>query len=43
MWDTTLGWRYPNPRIEKQYGTESMGETAENIAQMIGGWTRQND
>jgi len=30
-WDTTLGWRYPNPQIKEQYGTESMGETAENI------------
>jgi 3-oxoadipyl-CoA thiolase len=31
MWDTTLGWRYPNPRIEASQGIESMGETAENI------------
>src|ERR671925_1327200 len=31
-WDTTLGWRYPNPLIKEKYGTESMGETAENIA-----------
>lgn len=31
MWDTTLGWRYPNPRLKEKYGTESMGETAENI------------
>jgi 3-oxoadipyl-CoA thiolase len=31
MWDTTLGWRYPNPRMEKLYGTDAMGETAENI------------
>jgi len=30
-WDTTLGWRYPNPRIEQQFGIDSMGETAENI------------
>jgi len=35
-WDTTLGWRYPNPRIEEQYGIESMGETAENIAEQTG-------
>ena len=34
-WDTTLGWRYPNPRMQELYGTESMGETAENIAQMM--------
>lgn len=31
-YDTALGWRYPNPRIEMEYGIESMGETAENIA-----------
>jgi acetyl-CoA acyltransferase len=31
MWDSTLGWRYPNPRMEERYGTEAMGETAENI------------
>lgn len=30
-WDTALGWRYPNPRMREMYGTESMGETAENI------------
>lgn len=31
-WDTALGWRYPNPSMKEKYGTESMGETAENIA-----------
>lgn len=31
MWDTALGWRYPNPSMDALYGTESMGETAENI------------
>ncbi len=30
-WDTALGWRYPNPRMQEMYGVESMGETAENI------------
>jgi 3-oxoadipyl-CoA thiolase len=30
-WDTALGWRYPNPKMQDLYGTESMGETAENI------------
>jgi len=30
-WDTSLGWRYPNPKIKEQFGIESMGETAENI------------
>jgi 3-oxoadipyl-CoA thiolase len=31
-WDTALGWRYPNPKMVEFYGTESMGETAENIS-----------
>jgi len=31
-WDTALGWRYPNLNMKEKYGTESMGETAENIA-----------
>lgn len=35
-WDTALGWRYPNPRMAELYGTESMGETAENIAEQTG-------
>ena len=35
-YDTTLGWRYPNPQMEERYGTESMGVTAENIADMTG-------
>jgi 3-oxoadipyl-CoA thiolase len=32
-WDTALGWRYPNPKMKEMHGTDSMGETAENIAQ----------
>ena len=31
-WDTALGWRYPNPKMKEKYGTDAMGETAENIA-----------
>ena len=31
-YDTALGWRYPNPKMKEKYGTDSMGETAENIA-----------
>ncbi len=31
-WDTALGWRYPNQKMKEKYGTDSMGETAENIA-----------
>jgi 3-oxoadipyl-CoA thiolase len=40
-WDTTLGWRYPNPKMEETYGTEAMGETAENIAAMKPEITRE--
>ncbi len=40
-WDTALGWRYPNPKMQELYGTDSMGETAENIAQMMPEITRQ--
>ncbi len=36
MYDTTLGWRFINPRMQALYGTESMGETAENLAEMYG-------
>ena len=32
-WDTTLGWRFPNPRLEELYPLESMGETGENVAE----------
>ncbi len=35
-YDTALGWRYPNPKMQEMYGTEAMGETAENIAEMTG-------
>jgi 3-oxoadipyl-CoA thiolase len=35
-WDTTIGWRFPNPRLKEQYGNESMGETAENIYEETG-------
>ncbi len=33
-WDTTLGWRYPNPALEALFPLEQMGETAENIYEM---------
>jgi 3-oxoadipyl-CoA thiolase len=34
--DTTIGWRFVNPLMEENYSTESMGETAENVAQKYG-------
>jgi 3-oxoadipyl-CoA thiolase len=36
MWDTTLGWRFPNPRMEELFPLESMGETGENVAERYG-------
>jgi acetyl-CoA acetyltransferase family protein len=36
LFDTSLGWRFINPALEAQYGTHSMGETAENVAEQYG-------
>ena len=33
MYDTTLGWRFPNPRLGAMFPLESMGETGENVAE----------
>ncbi|MGA7362285.1 MAG: acetyl-CoA C-acyltransferase [Candidatus Dormiibacterota bacterium] len=33
--DTALGWRFINSRMEALYGTDSMGQTAENVAQLF--------
>jgi 3-oxoadipyl-CoA thiolase len=33
VYDTTLGWRFPNPRLEELFPLESMGETGENVAE----------
>jgi len=35
-WDTTLGWRFPNPRLEELFPLEQMGETGENVAESYG-------
>lgn len=32
MFDTTLGWRFVNPKLQNEFGTESMAETGENVA-----------
>ena len=32
VFDTTIGWRFINPKMEKMYGTDSMPETADNVA-----------
>jgi 3-oxoadipyl-CoA thiolase len=36
VWDTTLGWRFPNPKMEAMFPLESMGETGENVAERFG-------
>ena len=33
VYDTTIGWRFVNPRMEEAYGVDAMGETAENLAE----------
>jgi acetyl-CoA acyltransferase len=33
MFDTTIGWRFVNPAMKNRYGTDSMAETAENVAE----------
>jgi 3-oxoadipyl-CoA thiolase len=36
MHDTTFGWRFVNPKMDEQYGSEAMGQTAENIVEKYG-------
>ncbi|CAN5919798.1 bifunctional 3-oxoadipyl-CoA/3-oxo-5,6-dehydrosuberyl-CoA thiolase [soil metagenome] len=36
LFDTSLGWRFVNPAMREQYGTDSMGHTAENVAEKYG-------
>ncbi len=36
IYDTTIGWRFPNPLMQQLYGTDSMPETAENVANDFG-------
>jgi acetyl-CoA acyltransferase len=33
IYETSLGWRFINPKMQAMYGTDSMGETAENVAE----------
>jgi 3-oxoadipyl-CoA thiolase len=43
VWDTTLGWRFPNPQLEARFPLESMGETGENVAAEWGVTREQQD
>jgi acetyl-CoA acyltransferase len=36
LFDTSLGWRFVNPRMREAYGVDSMGQTAENVAERHG-------
>ena len=36
IYDTTIGWRFPNPLMKQRYGIDSMPETAENVAEEFG-------
>jgi 3-oxoadipyl-CoA thiolase len=36
VYDTTIGWRYPNPKMAERFELQSMGETAENVAKKHG-------
>ena len=36
LFDTSLGWRFVNPKLKSMFGTDSMGETAENVAEQCG-------
>ena len=41
--DTTIGWRFVNPRLKERYGTDSMGQTAENVAAEYGVTREEQD
>ncbi|MCS0790177.1 acetyl-CoA C-acyltransferase [Cytobacillus pseudoceanisediminis] len=43
MYDTTIGWRFTNSRLEKMYGAESMPKTAENVAEKYGISRKEQD
>jgi acetyl-CoA acyltransferase len=36
LFDTSLGWRFVNPRMQDLFGTDAMGQTAENVADLLG-------
>jgi acetyl-CoA acetyltransferase len=40
LYDTTLGWRYPNPKMAARFELLAMGETAENVAKAAAAWER---
>jgi len=43
LYDTTVGWRFTNPRLAEVYPPYSMGETAENVAERFGITRKEQD
>jgi 3-oxoadipyl-CoA thiolase len=43
VYDTHLGWRFPNPKMEEMFPLESMGETGENVAERYGVTREEQD
>ena len=43
VWDTHLGWRFPNPALQALFPLESMGETGENVAERYGVTREEQD
>jgi len=43
IYDTHLGWRFPNPKLEEMFPLESMGETGENVAERYGVTREEQD
>jgi acetyl-CoA acyltransferase len=43
LFDTSIGWRFVNPRMKERYGVDSMGETAENVAEDYGVTRQEQD
>src|SRR5699024_1290221 len=43
MHDSTFGWRFVNPKMHEEYGSEAMGQTAENIVAQVGVYRKDQD
>ena len=43
IYDSTLGWRFPNPRLLAEYGEDSMAQTADNIGSDLGIGREESD
>jgi 3-oxoadipyl-CoA thiolase len=43
LFDTSIGWRFVNPRMRERFGVDSMGETAENVAMQFGVTRQEQD